>query len=143
MRQRPWRIDNALEVSNLVGLNPHKEGLAMPGVLYHPHFEPSLSWLRTSLLVYDHVWSIVPPEAGYVPSAKIERNLEILPETFAPIAPDPLDIVHEYFVLRLLGQAFKRIAAQPRVMGLAGTRIRYSSEVRSYHEEGLEIPGVT
>lgn len=40
-----------------------KEGV--PGVLYHPHFEPSLSWLRTSLLVYDNVLSIVPREAGY------------------------------------------------------------------------------
>jgi hypothetical protein len=25
----------------------------MAGVLYHPHFEPSLAWLRTSLLVYN------------------------------------------------------------------------------------------
>jgi hypothetical protein len=70
------------------------------GVLYHSHFEPSLAWLRTSLLVYDHVWSIVPPEAGYVPFERIKRHLEKLPDTFAPIAPHPIDIVHEYFVLK-------------------------------------------
>jgi hypothetical protein len=48
----------------------------VPGVLYHPHFEPSLAWLRTSLLVYDNVWSIVPREANYTPSEIIRRHLE-------------------------------------------------------------------
>ena len=65
---------------------------ALPGVLYHPNFEPSLSWLRSSLLVYDNVWSIVPLEADYSPSDNIERHLEKLPDTFATLAPEPLDI---------------------------------------------------
>lgn len=115
----------------------------MPGVLYHPHFEPSLAWLRTSLLVYDHVWSIVPPEAGYVPSEGIKRHLEKLPDTFAPVAPHPIDIVNEYFVLNVLRRAFKRIAAQPGPAAQTKTRMRYSHEAWKYDEEGLEIAGIT
>jgi hypothetical protein len=99
--------------------------------------------LRTSLLVYDHVWSIVPPEAGYVPSEQIKRHLEKLPETFSPIAPHPIDIVHEYFVLNVLRRAFKNIAARPSMAGQTGTRIRYNPEAWKYDEEGLEIAGIT
>jgi hypothetical protein len=115
----------------------------MAGVLYHPHFEPSLSWLRTSLLVYDHVWSIVPSEADYVPSDKIKRHLEKLPDTFAPIAPHPVDIVHEYFVLRVLGQAFKRIASQPGVVARSERQIRIAAETSDFGGDTLEIPGIT
>jgi hypothetical protein len=118
-----------------------KEGV--PGVLYHPHFEPSLSWLRTSLLVYDNVLSIVPREAGYTPSEHIQRHLEKLPDTFAPLAPEPVDIVHEYFVLRVLGHAFGRIAAQPKVAALEGIRVRYRPDAESFEDEGLELLGIT
>ena len=96
----------------------------MAGVLYHPHFEPSLAWLRSALLLYDSVWSIVPREANYEPSDAIKRHLESLPESFAPLAPHPIDIEHEYFVLRTLGLAFRRIASQPRVGALEGVKIR-------------------
>ncbi len=112
----------------------------MPGVLYHPNFEPSLSWLRSSLLVYDNVWSIVPLEAGYVPSDYVKRHLEKLPDTFAPLAPEPLDIVHEYSVLRMLRRAFQRIAAHCKADG-EGRPIRYQSDDSG--EGGLEIRGIT
>lgn len=115
----------------------------MPGVLYHPHFEPSLAWLRTSLLVYDNVRSIVPREAQYTPSEKIKRHLEKLPDTFAPLAPEPIDIVHEYFVLPVLGHAFQRIAAQPNVAALDGVQIRYRPDATTDEEEGLDLLGIT
>lgn len=114
----------------------------MAGVLYHPYFEPSLSWLRASLLVYDHVWSIVPAEATYVPSQQIKRHLDVLPETFAPLVPEPLDIVHEYFVLRQLGRAFRSIAERNN-SALPTTRFRYSETASSWDDGGLEITGVT
>lgn len=115
----------------------------MPPVLYHPHFEPSLGWLRTSLLVYDNVWSIVPREANYTPSEKIRMHLEKLPDTFAPLAPEPIDIVHEYSVLRVLGHAFQRIAAQPNVAAPTGAQIRYKRDAATYEGEGFEIRGIT
>lgn len=115
----------------------------MPGVLYHPRFEPSLSWLRSALLVYDNVWSIVPSEASYVPSESIQRHLEMMPDTFAPLAPEALEIVPEYFVLNALRRAFKRIAAQPEAAAKKGTRIRYKGQAATYDEEGLEISGIT
>jgi hypothetical protein len=115
----------------------------MAGVLYHPHFEPSLAWLRTSLLVYDNVWSIVPAEAGYIPSDKIKRHLEKLPDTFAPLAPEPIDIVHEYYVLRVLGQAFSRIAAHPGVAARSERRIQYRTDGSFHGENVLEIAGIT
>src|SRR5580704_14749465 len=110
----------------------------LPGVLYHPNFEPSLSWLRSSLLVYDKVSSIVPLEAGYVPSDDVKRHLEKLPDTFAPLPPEPLDIVHEYFVLRVLRGAFQRIATRCEA---DGEGIRY--QAGDSGEEGLEIRGIT
>jgi hypothetical protein len=120
-----------------------KKDFALPGVLYHPYFEPRLSWLRSSLLVYDNVWSIVPPEARYVPSDPIKRHLERLPDTFAPLAPDPLDIVSEYFVLRVLGRAFSAIKAQPKAAIRQKQRLRFGKASR-YDEMGvLEISGVT
>jgi hypothetical protein len=99
-----------------------------------------LSWLRSSLLVYDNVWSIVPLEAGYVPSDDVKRHLEKLPDTFAPLAPEPLDIVHEYFVLKILGGAFQRIAARCKAE-------REERPIRLQADDSggevLEIPGIT
>src|SRR5580658_10367780 len=76
-------------------------------VLYHPHFEPNLSWLRSSLLVYDTVCSIVPTGASYHPSSSMERHLDAMPGTFETIAPERLDIVNESGVLNALEQAFQ------------------------------------
>jgi hypothetical protein len=115
----------------------------VPGVLYHPHFEPSVTWLRSSLLVYDTVWSIVPSDADYVPSDDIKRHLEKLPDTFAPLSPQPLDIVHEYSVLKVLARAFKRIAEQSNLSDQEGTRIRYKDRPWGSGEDELEISGVT
>lgn len=66
-------------------------------VLYHPYFEPSLSALRSALLVYDKVCSIVPDGAGYTPSESLKRHVEKIPGSFETIAPNPLDIVSEYW----------------------------------------------
>jgi hypothetical protein len=54
-----------------------------------------------------------------------------------------MDIVHEYFVLRVLGFAFKRIAAQQNVPALEGIRVRYKPDAETFEEEGLELLGIT
>ena len=113
----------------------------MPGVLYHPNFEPSLTWLRSTLLVYDCVWSIVPPEAEYVPSDSVKRHLEKLPDSFATLAPSPLDIAHEYFVLRLLGAAFQRIRAESKLSREQAKHLRYV--VDDYDNTEFFIAGIT
>jgi hypothetical protein len=114
----------------------------MGGVLYHPYFEPSLQWLRTALLVYDQVWSIVPSDANYVSSEQIRRHLDTFPDTFAPLAPEPLDIVHEYFVLNQLGRVFKHIA-NSRESAPSKVRVRYSSIGEGLYTDSLEISGIT
>jgi hypothetical protein len=111
-------------------------------VLYHPHFEPNLSWLRSSLLVYDTVCSIVPTEASYRPSSSIKRHLDAMPGTFETVAPEPLEIVAEYFVLRALEQAFQRIAAESMALPSKGERFRFVSNPEGLFEDELEISGI-
>lgn len=109
----------------------------MSAALYHPHFEPSISWLRSALLMYDQVWSIVPAEAGYQPSVALKRHLEKLPDTFSPVAPQPIDIVSEYFVLTTLGKAFERIAKRPIARRLAATFSSSNDLEDSFDIEGI------
>ena len=114
----------------------------MSEVLYHPHFEPSLSWLRSSLLVYDKIYSIVPTGASYAPSEAIKCHLEKLPDTFETLSPKPLDIVEEYFVLEALGHAFRRIASFSELSPTQVNRLFFkSSDVDSFEQE-LEILGI-
>lgn len=87
--------------------------------------------------MYDNVWTIVPSEAGYRPSAALERHLEKLPDTFSPVAPQPIDIVSEYFVLSALGRAFGRIAKRPTAKALTA---KFTCPGDSQDE--LEIEGI-
>jgi hypothetical protein len=95
------------------------------------------------LLVYDNVLSIVPAEAGYVPSEYVKRHLEKLPDTFAPLAPEPLDIVHEYFVLKILQRAFKKLAGRRGAKPGQERQIHFKNESSEWGDEVLEISGIT
>jgi hypothetical protein len=57
-------------------------------VLYHPHFEPDIGMLRSTLLISDAVHSIVPTGSGFVPSEAIRRHMDLLPGTFVEAAPE-------------------------------------------------------
>jgi hypothetical protein len=92
------------------------------------------------LLVYDKVCSIVPAGALYTPSDLIRRHLEKMPDTFEKLAPEPLDIVQEYFVIHALREAFDRIAAQPKVAEMQTNRLHFRSAIDTADE--LEISGI-
>jgi hypothetical protein len=68
--------------------------------------------------------------------------LEKLPETFATVPPDPVDIASEYFVLRALRKAFRRIAAEPKEVAQGSRRITYNPDAWGSDEDILEIAGI-
>lgn len=119
-----------------------KEGGFPLKVLYHPRFEPSFPWLRSSLLVYDGVCSIVPTGARYVQSDLIKRHLDIFPGSFETIPPEPLEIGQEYFVLLALRNALQRLKKPARRLPASGERFRFKQDPEGFFEDELEISGI-
>lgn len=66
--------------------------MLMAKTIYHPSFEPRISWLRAMLLFYDSVHSIIPQNAAYVPTPGIAQLCEKLPDVFTPLAPTDQDL---------------------------------------------------
>lgn len=65
-------------------------------ILYHPKFEPPEGWLRTTLLFYDTVHSIVPQNAPHTVSPQVADLCEKVPDAFKPIHPDERDLEYEW-----------------------------------------------
>jgi hypothetical protein len=65
-----------------------------------------------------------------------------MPGVFETLAPDPLDIVEEYFVLGALKQAFERIATRRGEPLSTTQRIKYKSDIEGSFEDELEILGI-
>jgi hypothetical protein len=86
-------------------------------ILYHPHFEPDIATLRSTLLIGDAVHSIVPQGANFIPSDRLRRHVDALPGTFVTVSPeeDDIEITKDYSVLDALRRAFRQIAAQDEV----------------------------
>ena len=64
--------------------------------LYHPKFEPRESWLRSMLLFYDTVHSIVPQDAGYTPSPGVAALQERVQNAFVPLVPEQEDVRYDW-----------------------------------------------
>jgi hypothetical protein len=62
--------------------------------------------------------------------------------SFDAVAPEPLEIVAEYFVLRVLENAFQRIAAESATPPSKCDRFRLVSNPDGPFEDELEIAGV-
>lgn len=102
--------------------------------LYYPSFEPSAKWLRSFLLFFDKVNSIVPDDANFTPSRPIAEIIDSVPNAFGTISPRKEDIVVDDVNLSRMRKAFKVIKS-----------LRYNSEVKRIEitvgEEGVRIAG--
>jgi hypothetical protein len=84
----------------------------------------------------------VPAEARYVQSESIKRHLDILPDTFETIPPEPLEIGQEYFAFRALNQAFQRINKRSEGRPAFGERFRFKQDPEGFFDDELEISGI-
>lgn len=108
-------------------------------VLYHPHFEPDLATLRSTLLICDTVHSIIPIGSDFTPSMSTRRHMDSLPDTFIPTAPenDDVKITKDYFVLDALNRSFSQISERKQRNGIQGRFIPQAKAAK----ETLEING--
>src|SRR5436190_21744589 len=79
-------------------------------VLYYPTFEPPADWLRSYLLFFDEVRTIVPEDVKFNPSDNMSRVVELMPEAFGTVAPQPDDILVDDVNTVRLEKAFREIA---------------------------------
>jgi hypothetical protein len=80
--------------------------------LYHPSFEPKESWLRTLLLFYDTVHSIVPEDADYRPSPKIATLCDEAQDAFVPLAPSREDVEYDYDDYGALADVLRHLSSR-------------------------------
>ena len=78
-------------------------------VLYYPSFEPPAKWLRSFLLFFDTVSTIIPEGAQYYESGEILKLKKALPDAIQKIAPKQEDIEIEKTNMERLEKAFKTI----------------------------------
>jgi hypothetical protein len=103
-------------------------------VLYYPTFEPPVDWLRSYLLFFDEVRTIVPVDVKFNPSDNMSREVELMPEAFSTVAPEPNDILVDDVNLVRLEKAFREIAARE-------ANSEHEEITIEVGEEGLQILG--
>jgi hypothetical protein len=81
-------------------------------VLYYPTFEPPADWLRSYLLFFDEVRTIVPNDVKFNPSDDVSRVIDLMPEAFNTVAPSPSDILVDDVNTERLEKAFRQIAGK-------------------------------
>src|SRR5580765_7958122 len=80
-------------------------------VLYYPTFEPPELWLRSFLLFFDEINTIVPTDVGFNLSDEASRIIELMPDAFATMSPREEDVELDQINLGRLGKAFGEIAS--------------------------------
>src|SRR5438132_341755 len=78
--------------------------------LYYPTFEPPTEWLRSFLLFYDEINTIVPKDVSFTLSGEASKVIEFMPDAFNTISPKEEDISIDTVNLTRLRKAFKAIA---------------------------------
>lgn len=81
-------------------------------VLYYPEFEPPEIWLRSYLLFYDKINTIIPEEVRNPFSFNISHFLDELPNTIEGISPRQKEINFDENALIVLERAFETIKNQ-------------------------------
>src|SRR5438309_1686973 len=105
-------------------------------VLYYPTFEPSADWFRTYLLFFDQIQTIVPEGVKFNPSDKISRVIELEPEAFITIPPQPNDVWFDDVNLVRLEKAFREIARHEPAVNQETVSIEIATD------GSFRIPGV-
>lgn len=78
-------------------------------VLYYPNLEPSKKWIRSYLLFFDTVCSIIPRDDGINLSESTWELLDEIPNSFRPISPSKSDIRIKPANFGRLRKAFEQI----------------------------------
>jgi hypothetical protein len=103
-------------------------------VLYYPTFEPPVDWLQSYLLFFDEVRTIVPADVKFKPSDNMSRVVELMPEAFSTVAPEPDDILVDDVNVARLEKAFREIAARE-------ANLEHEEITIEIGDEGLQIVG--
>lgn len=77
--------------------------------LYYPYFEPEKHWLRSSLLFFDKVRTIIPRDASYSPSQYVLETVDYLPDAYDMYSPTQEDIQIEGINFERLEKGFQNI----------------------------------
>lgn len=78
-------------------------------VLYYPNFEPSKKWIRSHLLFFDTVKSIIPKDDEIELSENILELRDEIPNSFKPLAPRKKDTRIDDLNIERLRKAFLQI----------------------------------
>ncbi len=77
--------------------------------LYYPTFEPPVIWLRSFLLFFDKIRTIVPTDVNFKLSNNIAELVGLLPGTFETIPPKEQDTIIDDLNLDRMRKAFQII----------------------------------
>src|SRR5215210_3766566 len=99
--------------------------------LYHPKFEPKLSWLRAMLLFHETVHSIIPENADYTPSPGITALCEKVQEAFVPLAPTKRDLAYDWDSYDALTSVLSKLSDQGEGKHCGRAHLHWSQGVPS------------
>ena len=105
--------------------------------LYHPHFEPSETWLRSMLLFYDTIHTIVPKDANYKPSKAISQILDKDEKAVKNISPVRNDLQYEWSQYKALFNVLNEMSNEKERFLSQRAKFEYRDQVPI-----LDIPGV-
>lgn len=96
-------------------------------VLYYPNFEPSKKWIRSHLLFFDTVKSIIPEDDEIELSNDILELQDEVPNSFNPFTPRKKDIKINDLNIEMLRKAFAEIGRDNKNTISDKVTIDYSS----------------
>ena len=116
-------------------------------VLYYPNFEPSKKWIRSHLLFFDTVCSIIPEDPDLELSESILELKDEIPDSFKPIAPRNSDIKIDKLNIGILRNAFEEISnsKQNAFEEISNSKhnVMLDKVVINYSSDKISIPGRT
>jgi len=80
--------------------------------LYYPNFFPTEKWLRSNLLFFDSVQTIIPTDTTYNIPSNISRFISQNPKTFTPISPEKKDKIYDSSRMYQIETAFQIISSK-------------------------------
>jgi len=114
--------------------------------IYHPKFEPPEQWLRSMLLFYDTVHSIVPDSAEYRMSPGIVDLNEKATDAFVPLAPTSEDLQYDWDGYKALGAVLRELPADEEARSRAdfdreegAPRLDFGRGVQVHHDKMGEM----
>lgn len=112
-------------------------------VLYYPNFEPSKKWIRSHLLFFDTVKSIIPKDDEIELSENILELRDEIPNSFEPLAPRKKDTRIDDLNIERLRKAFLQIRNDEENSSSGKIAVDYSFDKMSFpgraflHDEKL------